>query len=204
MDSESWTLIRWGALTALIGGVLFVLSAVLTNFFLEPGVMRYAADVPAYAALTLGLMGAYAAQSGRLGLVGEAGFCLALAGFVVGTLSGLSIVVIAWTSGPEALPAWLGSTANLGVLFVILGSPLFAIAILRAKILPRVGAWLLIAGPLLLLVMFFLGVRDVRLFTLPSALYGVGWAWLGYELPVAARRRRRSGVGTVPRRRSRS
>jgi hypothetical protein len=78
------------------------------------------------------------------------------------------------------------------VLAVIRGSVLFGVATLRAKLLPGGGAWLLIAGPLLLLVMLFGSVRDVRLFTLSSALFAAGWAWLGYELPVAGRRKRRT------------
>lgn len=193
MGPGSWALVRWGAPAAFVGGVLFIVSAVLTNFFLVTGAARYLADVPAYAALLLGLGGLYAAQSDRFGLLGEAGFSLAFAGFSVAGLCSLIITIAAWTSGPERVPGWLGATANLGVLAIICGSVLFGIATLRAKILPGGGASLLIVGPLLLLVMLFGGVRDVRLFTLPSALFGAGWAWLGYDLPVAFRRKRRTG-----------
>lgn len=186
-------MIRWGAPAAFVGGILFVVSAVLTNFFVISGTARYLADVPAYAALLLGLGGLYTAQSDRFGLVGEAGFSVAFAGYAVAGLCSLLIGVAAWTAGPENVPAWLGATANLGVLAVIGGSVLFGVATLRAKVLPRGGALLLIAGPLLLVVMLFAGVRDVRLFTLPSALFGAGWAWLGYDLPVAFRRKHKDG-----------
>lgn len=192
MSRQTWTVIRWGAPAALVGGVLFILSAALTNFFSIAGPVRYLADVPAYAALLLGVSGLYAAQSDRFGLIGEAGYTISFAGFAAAGLSGLIIVAIAWTSGPEAVPGWLGSTGNLAVLAVICGSILFGVATLRAKLLPRGGAWLLIAGPVLLLVMLFVGVRDVRLFTVPSALFGAGWAWLGYELPVVVRRKRQT------------
>ena len=193
MNPDSWTLIRWGAPAAFVGGVLFVVSAALTNFFLLTGVARYLADVPAYAALLLGLAGLYAAQSDRFGLPGEAGFSLAFAGFAVATLCSVIIVAAAWTSGPEAVPGWLGATANLAVLALAGGSILFGAATFRAGMLPRGGALLLIFGPLLLLAMLFGGVGDLRLFTLPSALFGAGWAWLGYDLPVAGRRERRAG-----------
>jgi len=141
----------------------------------------------------LGLAGLYAAQSDRLGLIGEAGFSLAFAGFAVAALCSLLIVAAAWTSGPEKVPGWLGSVTNLAVLALAVGSILFGVATLRAGRLPRGGALLLIAGPLLLLAMVFGGVGDPRLFTLPSALFGAGWAWLGYDLPVAVRRGRLTG-----------
>lgn len=197
MGPGSWALIRWGAPAAFVGGILFVVSAVLTNFFVVSGVARYLADVPAYAALLLGLGGLYVAQSDRFGLVGEAGYSIAFAGYAVAVLCSLLIAVAVWTAGPENVPRWLGATANLAVLAVIFGSVLFGVATLQAKILPRGGALLLIFGPLLLVVMLLVGVRDVRLFTLPSALFGAGWAWLGYDLPVAFRRKRRDGERPV-------
>ena len=57
LSRQTWTVIRWGAPAALVGGVLFVLSAALTNFFPIAGPVRYLADVPAYAALLLGVSG---------------------------------------------------------------------------------------------------------------------------------------------------
>jgi hypothetical protein len=190
--------IRWGALAAIVGGTLFIVSAVLTNFSLLSGPARYAADVPAYAAFLLGGAGLYAGQSDRLGVVGAAGFCLLFAGFAVAGLSGAIIAGVAWTSGPQTVPGWLGLTTTLGVLFVVCGSVLFGVATLRARVLPRGGSLLLIAGPLLLVVMMLGGVRDPRLFVLPSALFGAGWIWLGYELPVAVRRKRRRRPKPAP------
>lgn len=184
-------MIRLGSLAAIVGGVLFVVSAVLTNFFLISGPARFLADVPAYAALLIGSAGLYSGQSERIGFFGQAGFCLLFAGFAVAGLSGLMIAALAWISGPQNVPAWLALTTTLGILIVVLGSVLFGLGTFRAKVLRRGGALLLIAGPLLLVALVLGGVRDPRLFILPAALFGAAWVWLGYDLPVAVRRKRR-------------
>ncbi len=73
----------------------------------------------------------------------------------------------------------------------IVGSVLFGIATFREKILPGGGALLLVIGAPLWLVgpAFFGGLLDggedwllVVPAMAPVALFGGGWAWLGYAL----------------------
>ena len=70
---------------------------------------------------------------------------------------------------------------------LLLGLVLFGAAILRAGKLPRAGAWLLIAGALtnvlgILGMIISGGTLGGWVFIIPTVLFGLGWAWLGYGL----------------------
>jgi hypothetical protein len=64
---------------------------------------------------------------------------------------------------------------------------LFGAAVLRAGRLPRGGAWLLIAAALtnvlgILAMIITGGTLGAWVFVVPTVLFGLGWAWLGYGL----------------------
>jgi hypothetical protein len=68
-----------------------------------------------------------------------------------------------------------------------LGMLLFSAAELRAEGLPHGGAWLLIAAALtnvlgILAMIISGGTLGAWVFIVPTVLFGLGWAWLGYGL----------------------
>jgi hypothetical protein len=72
-------------------------------------------------------------------------------------------------------------------LLLPLGLLLFGAAVLRAGRLPRGGAWLLIAAALTSVLSIFAmilsgGTLGPWVFIVPTVLFGLGWAWLGYGL----------------------
>jgi hypothetical protein len=68
-----------------------------------------------------------------------------------------------------------------------MGLLLFGAAVLRAGRLPGGGAWLLIAAALtnvvgILAMIISGGTLGAWVFIVPTVLFGLGWAWLGYAL----------------------
>jgi hypothetical protein len=67
------------------------------------------------------------------------------------------------------------------------GLVLFGVATLREGSLPRGGAWFLIAAALtnvlaVLAMIISGGTLGGWVFIVPTVLFGLGWAWLGYGL----------------------
>ncbi len=161
-------LIRLGGPAAILGGVLFIVTWVLGGFA-ESGALNGAFfeffRVLTMALLTVGVAGLYLYQSRRFGKLGKAGFYLSLAGFSVAAIGGLAIFLVELMIGKDSTPIWLFVIAHLlAAGMYLIGSMIFAIATYRARTLPRGGALLLIAGPLV------------------SVAFGAGWVWLGYAL----------------------
>ena len=70
---------------------------------------------------------------------------------------------------------------------LLLGLLLFGAAVVRAGRLPGGGAWLLIAAALtnvlgILATIISGGTLGGWVFLVPTVLFGLGWAWLGYGL----------------------
>jgi hypothetical protein len=53
---------------------------------------------------------------------------------------------------------------------------------MRMNILPSGGAWLIIIGALVYLGIKIVGVGPEWLISVPVAILGAGWAWLGHAL----------------------
>ncbi len=146
--------------------------------------------------LLLGLPGVYASHARQLGRLGLAGFLLLFAGTVLFAISndyGFNAPVLA-RMAPKALDAINAypSTIILNGLFVaclLIGYPLFGIALRRARDLPA-GSWILIAAgwPVFILAsglalmvfepLWYLAVLGI--FLLGSGLVLAGYAmWSG-------------------------
>lgn len=151
-------LIRWGALSALTGGVLFaalfaagllVESGVLGGAFFESHWGYHSLDAPVNALLATGVLGLYLWQRKDFGKLGKAGFCLAFGGFALAALGGLAIIAVELAVAEGATPEWLDSVTHmLAMLLFVAGSIIFGAATYRAKVLTREGALLLVVGPL--------------------------------------------------------
>jgi hypothetical protein len=170
-------IVRWGAIAAMIGGVLWVVWGLLGR------AIPYAAGGPSYggllrlsaglvllaALLTLGgLLGLDALQGGSYWNIGRAGFYIAAVGLLAQALAALVLLM-----GSEALQ-WL--LAPVGSLAVVVGLALYGTATLRARVLARWCGWALIVVPQ---IASFL---NSKVFYGRVALFGVLWVALGYVL----------------------
>ncbi len=173
---------RWGAVAAMLGGILWIVSALITaskprgciGLECDVSAMRDSSDVTPFLLLALlltavGLAGValYAKNTGRFGRLAQAGVAL----YVVGV--GLLVLGMGLTAISEAfwilmLPAGLA---------LVIGLTLTGIATLRTGVLPRWAALLLILGSLAML--FFNDQNAQALMAIP---FGIGWVAVGYAL----------------------
>ena len=202
---SSKRLIRWSGVALMLGGITLAVHY-LTH---PPGETAQYALYPLWVPshwlggiasllIALGLIGLYARQSEKVGLLGLIGFILT---FVGSTLSAgasvyLSVGLIPFLAaqGMDSLvdpkgplftaPAMLFAVGLAG-LSLLLGLLLFAIATLRARVLPRWGAWLIILtiplGILAVVLVFFIGTSlQGILQSLLGSVLGLGllaWGW---------------------------
>ncbi len=173
-------LIQWGALAAVLGGALSILFA----FVGENSALHVPLDTVRHALLVGGIAAIYLyvrRSAGRFGAMGTVGFYLCSVVFAAVTILDIGIML----SG--AVEQWYILIGPGRALFLILGLVLFGAAILRARVLPSGGAWLLIAAALanvvVILIIIVSGGRvGAWVFLVPTILFGLGWMWLGYSL----------------------
>ena len=180
---SSSDLIRWGGLAAIWGGVLWALWNAGLEFVVgwgeppSPAYERYEAYnrvMPVILPLLVaGLLAFHAAQKGGHGWLRRAGTIIALIGF---TLLLVGNVAEFWVFNTQPYGEVNGRDNSwtlylLGVFTLSIGSVVFGIATLRAKILPHRAAVLFTVGSAAAVVPF-----------IGMLLLGAGWAWLGYAL----------------------
>lgn len=178
----STDMIRWGGPAAMLGGLLFVVYAVGTNFIGESHALYHTLNAPPNALLAVGIVGLYlyARQRGRFGKLGTVGFYLCAIVFALEAVGGVAIIAAETMFGGAFVDAL--DIIHPMVLLLMVGTVLFGVAALRAGTLPRGGALLLVVVPLLMIGSLFLLGGPEWAFTGGMALFGIGWAWLGYGL----------------------
>ncbi|MGK2850899.1 MAG: hypothetical protein ACSLFN_08325 [Candidatus Limnocylindrales bacterium] len=144
--------LRIGGYAAIVGGILwlFILAGNAINNGAESGVPFIGILlVVATLATLVALVGLSAFQSRRHPVLAWAAFLVPAAGAVVSLLGFAAVVAVGDTDRPivAGLSAWAIST--IGVMALVLGSGLFALATWRAGSLSRWAAALLGAGALL-------------------------------------------------------
>jgi hypothetical protein len=174
----------------LSGAVLFTIFDVLSillfakkeNFSVIAATGSYALFVR-LSLLTLvliqvGLVGLYVPHSGATGVLGLVGFLVTFLGMALAAGSYWAqgfIAPAAAQTAPEFLddePAWLNCGFTLTLALLSLGWLLFGVAMLRARIYPRIAAILLMIGA----VVSFLPLPRTELVLI------VAIAWLGFAL----------------------
>ncbi len=113
--------------------------------------------------------------------MGAVGFYVCLFVFALVAMLDLGIIV---NEGVEQTYIALGPVRGP---LLLVGLLLFGAAVLPAGGSPRAGAWLLIAAALTNVLAIFAmivsgGTLGGWLFIVPTVLFGLGWAWLGYGL----------------------
>ena len=158
-------LIRGGGVAAMLAGVAFISSSLLSSR--TPSSIGDVIWLVAIAGLAVGVVGFHTLQKDHYGLIGRAGFftvIVAALGEVLG-----SIVLL---SGSTVLE-WL--VFPIGTLGVLVGLALYGTATLRARVLPLwCGVGLIVGLP-------------IRLALLPIepwglVLFGALWLALGFVL----------------------
>lgn len=202
-------LIRWSGLANILAALLLVafwfLYALLLPFgkVAQSGVLPLAQDgdwlwvnlsgvLGALLGL-LGLVGLYGRQASRVGVLGFGGFLMAFCGMAM-MMCWLCWEALLWPIMAEQAPAVLshqtGIYANSVVLGFLIGAGslfsvgcvLLGIATIRASVLLRYGAWLIVVGAPLYGLGALFGPLQTIVRSIGLVVYAVGLAWLGYEL----------------------
>jgi len=144
-------IIRWGAMGLTLGGAAWLILGLSNVFgYLQaiPGREDVALLVLALVLTAAGLAGLHALQKESYGLLGQAGFYLAMV-----SLASRALGAVAFLAGSSAIE-WVSLPGTIGML---LGFVLYGLATLRAGVLPRwYGMALTVSMPL----------------SLPLAMYG--------------------------------
>ena len=171
----------------MLGGALFVVSAIVIASMPRGCIGDECASKPmretggAGALLTLALllvvMGAAglvirARNAGRFGVLGKTGIVVGAVGAALPVLGSL-VQGILFEGAYPYMPYFVIP----GVLALVVGFVLLGISVLRARVLPRWAAVLLIVGTLAML-----GFNDQNALALMAIPNGIGWVAVGYVL----------------------
>ena len=175
-------LFRWGGLAALFAGVFFIVEAAAAPFLADFHWAFHTIDAPAHALLAVGLVGLYLWQKRQehFEWLGTVGVILIVTASVLITLGGLVIAFIDGVLGTEA--EVLNDIVHPIELVVMIGAVLFGMATMRVNVLPSGGALLIIIGALVYFGIKIIGIGPDWLISVPVAIVGAGWVWLGQAL----------------------
>jgi hypothetical protein len=180
-------LVRWGGLAAMLGGALFVVSALLITSMPLGCIGDECASRPmrdtgvagglSMLALLLVMVGAAGLvvrvrRTGRLGRLGKAGIIVAAVGAALPVIGSL-IQGVLFDGDYPLMPFFVIP----GVLALVVGFVLLGLAVLRARVLPRWAAVLLVVGSLAML-----GFNDRNMQALMAIPFGIAWMATGYTL----------------------
>jgi hypothetical protein len=158
--------IRWGAIGLMLGGVAWLvlgLSARLGYLEAIPGREDVVLFIVAHLFTAMGLVGLHTLQRGSYGLLGQAGFYIALVAITARILG-----AVVYLAGSLALE-WISLPATSGLL---VGLVLYGVATLRARVLPRwYGLAMIVSMPI-----------SLPLSVYGTALFGLIVVVLGYGL----------------------
>jgi hypothetical protein len=184
---SSSDLVRRGGLAAMLGGALFVVSALLIASMprgcigdeceLRPMRETGVAGALLMLALLLVVIGAAGLVlrvrlAGRLGRLGKTGIVVAAVGAALPVIGGLLQGVLFEGDYP-LMPLFVIP----GVLALVVGFALLGLAVLQARVLPRWAAVALVVGSLAML-----GFNDQNAQALMAIPNGIAWAAVGYLL----------------------
>src|SRR5919202_1483498 len=136
-------LIRWGAISLMLGGVMWLLLGSLATIgYLQaiPGREDVVLFIVALLFKEAGMVGLHTRQRGSYGLLGQAGFYIAL--IAIGARILGAVLFLAGSSIHEGFPFPVATIA------MVVGFVLYGVATVRARVLPRwYGLALIVSMP---------------------------------------------------------
>jgi hypothetical protein len=194
---------RWSGQLLLLGGTLIVIASIIhpqggTSQFLQQPlwVPAHLLEYVAFMSVLLGLVGWYSRFSTNLGKLGTLGFLISFFGTATG--GGLSLVSEAllrpyFAANSPMLQDALGSNGGfiaaflITILAVFIGYLMFSVAVVRARVLPSWGIWLVV---ILVIGIGSLFGAGVAYFTglIGEGLLGLSIAGWGYAIMSTPRR----------------
>ena len=174
MSTSSSSIVRWSALAAMLGGLLWVVKGgVIMLGGSDPDLF-----IPAQFFFGVALIGLHTCLAGRGGLLGRVGGFLAYIAVLLSFVNALYSVFFA-EDGPQT-PFPFNATYAIAGLAIFVGLVLLGLATLRVDILPRRWRVLPLAiGLLALLPVWVLAFIHLEL---PVVVLGFAWVLLGYVL----------------------
>jgi hypothetical protein len=175
-------LFRGGGLAALLAGVFFIVEAAVAPFLADFHWAFHTIDAPAHALLAVGVVGLYLWQRSQepFEWLGTVGVILIVTASVLIILGGLVLIYIDGVLRTEA--EGLNDIVHPLELVVMIGAVLFGMATMRMNVLPSGGALLIISGALVYFGIKIIGIGPDWLISVPVAIVGAGWVWLGQAL----------------------
>ncbi len=180
----SSSLIRWGALGALLAATGWVVSGIIAFTLVQPPAINMgpvgslswylieSSDAIAEIGMIVAVIGLHARQTPNYGRLGTAGSIVAFVGTV---FASLSTVLWLLTHNGDGVVGLLFSLGGLGAL---VGFPILGVATLRAEVLPRWCGLLLVGWLVYFPLIFFL----LDLYGEARVLFGLVFLALGYAL----------------------
>ena len=175
-----------GGLASTAAGILLLVGHLL-DLGGDPEygtVLGSSSVLAAHVVLVFALVGLYAAQAKRSGLLGSRGMVLSVVGTIL--VSGVVLVEIAGASGAEVedvLGAGLSAAlVLLGGLAFLIGLILFGVATMRAGVFPRWAGLLLIVGDVVSGAGSFAGAAATIFEVVGALITCAAFVWLGLSL----------------------
>ena len=175
-----------GGLASAAAGILLLVGHLLDlGGDPEYGMVLGSSSVhAAHVVLVFALVGLYAAQAERSGLLGSLGMVLSVVGTIL--VSGVVLVEIAGASGAEVedvLGAGLSAAlVLLGGLGFLIGLILFGVATMGAGVFPRWAGLLLIVGDVVFGAGGFAGAAATIFEVVGALITCAAFVWLGLSL----------------------
>ena len=174
------TLARWAGYLAIAGGALVAVLVVITT--VDPNSSAWFAFFAVVALLGAAVLGFQERAKAATGQLGRASAWLS----ALGALALLAVFAFAVAtdrlsfeedaSSDPLAPFWL-----VTALAWFIGNIGFAVALIRARVLSPIGAWLVLAGAIVgLAVTAVLGENLPPALYLLFGLFGIGWVVIGY------------------------
>lgn len=204
-DRPAVDAIRWSGASLMLGGILLAVhlfthpAGETAKYAFEPlWVPSHVIGAVAFLLIALGLMGFYARQSRQMGLLGLVAVVLTFAGSALsaGASIFLSAVLVPFLAArgldwadPPSGALYTASAFQIAVgvsgSAALVGPLLLAVATLRARVLPTMGAWLVLAAVPLsvvgIVVVFVIGTSQQALVqAVLGSVLGLGvaaWGW---------------------------